>query len=147
MKLLTMFKTTAFLVSFIAGLSLVCVGTSMWAVQATVAAARLATETANIAVRHRKELAATVMRVKAKARLKRMVTMIPLAGLAAGAYFEEQEYQEWLTDNPNGNRSDYLCELADVSSDVLEEVLVGLPAAIQPSPDRLNSMMPTCETE
>jgi len=111
MKLLTMFKTTAFLVWFIAGLSLVCVGTSMWAVQATVAAARLATETANIAVRHRKELAATVMRVKAKARLKRMVTMIPLAGLAAGAYFEEQEYQEWLADNPNLNRSDYLCEL------------------------------------
>ena len=146
MKLLSLVKTTAFLLWFTAGMVLVAVGTSMWAVQATFTATRLATEVASTAVRHRKELSATVMRVKAKARLKRMVTMIPLAGLAAGAYFEEQEYQEWLADNPGGSRSEYLCELAAVSSDVIDEVLVGLPAAVQQAPDMLNSMMPTCET-
>ena len=99
MKLLSLVKTTAFLLWFTAGMVLVAAGTSMWAVQATFTATRLATEVASTAVRHRKELSATVMRVKAKARLKRMVTMIPLAGLAAGAYFEEQEYQEWLADS------------------------------------------------
>lgn len=147
MKILSLLKTTTFLIWLTAGMISVSIGTSIWAVQATFAVTRLATEAASTTVRHRKELSATVMRLKAKARLKRMVTMIPLAGLAAGAYFEEQEYQEWLAENPNGTRSNYLCELAVVSSEIIEEVLVGLPAAVQPAPDTINSMIPPCETD
>jgi len=37
---------------------------------------------------------------------------------ALGGYFEEQDYHEWLVDNPNGKRSEYFCELANVKFNI-----------------------------
>ena len=113
--------------------------------QATATVARLSAEAANTAIRHRKEIAKAVTKVKAKARLKRIITMVPLAGLAAGAYFEEQEYEEWLEDNPDGSRQEYLCEVTVLSSEVLDEVLIGLPELIRPSKSAVTDMMPKCD--
>ena len=108
MKITSLIKNTVFVLWLGGALLSATVGASIWAFQATVTAARLGAEITTTAVRHRKDIASAVMRVKAKARLKRMVTMIPFAGLAAGAYFEEQEYNEWLEDNPDSSRSYYL---------------------------------------
>ena len=146
MKLFALIKNIAFLLWLTSGLIFVSVGASIWAFQATVTAARLGAEITTTAVRHRKDIASAVMRVKAKARLKRMVTMIPFAGLAAGAYFEEQEYNEWLEDNPDSSRSYYLCALAGLTSEVLDEVLEGLPTAVRPNENTLNNMTPKCES-
>ena len=71
--------------------------------------------------------------------------MVPLAGLAAGVYFEEQEYEEWLEDNPDGSRQEYLCEVTVLSSEVLDEVLIGLPELIRPSKSAVTDMMPKCD--
>ena len=146
MKITSLIKNTVFVLWLGGALISATVGASIWAFQATVTAARLGAEITTTAVRHRKDIASAVMRVKAKARLKRMVTMIPFAGLAAGAYFEEQEYNEWLEDNPDSSRSDYLCALAGLTSEVLDEVLEGLPTAVRPNENTLNNMTPKCES-
>ena len=44
-------------------------------------------------VNHKKN-STTVSKIKAKARLKYMITMIPLARVAASIYFGEQEYMK-----------------------------------------------------
>ena len=143
--MLALLKNTVFLIWLVGALASVSLGVSIWAFQATATDARLGVEATTITIKHRKAIAAAVMKVKAKARLKRMITMIPFAGAAAGLYFEEQEYKEWLAENPNESRSDYLCETAEITSAVLDEVLAELPAAIRPSKISLNDMMPKCE--
>jgi hypothetical protein len=72
------------------------------------------------------------------------MTMIPVAGLAAGAYFEEQEYREWLAENPDGSRSDYVCKMSEITLEVLDEILLDFPKSIAPSENSLNSMIPKC---
>ena len=123
----TLLKNTIFVVWLIGALASISIGMAIFTFQATATVARLSAEAANTAIRHRKEIAKAVTKVKAKARLKRIITMVPLAGLAAGAYFEEQEYEEWLEDNQDGSRQEYLCEVTVLSSEVLDEVLIGLP--------------------
>ena len=140
----TLLKNTIFVVWLIGALASISIGMAIFTFQATATVARLSAEAANTAIRHRKEIAKAVTKVKAKARLKRIITMVPLAGLAAGAYFEEQEYEEWLEDNPDGSRQEYLCEVTALSSEVLDEVLMGLPELIRPSKSAVTDMMPEC---
>ena len=141
----TLLKNTIFVVWLIGALASISIGMAIFTFQATATVARLSAEAANTAMRHRKEIAKAVTKVKAKARLKRIITMVPLAGLAAGAYFEEQEYEEWLEDNPDGSRQEYLCEVTVLSSEVLDEVLIGLPELIRPSKSAVTDMMPKCD--
>ena len=141
----TLLKNTIFVVWLIGALASISIGMAIFTFQATATVARLSAEAANTAIRHRKEIAKAVTKVKAKARLKRIITMVPLAGLAAGAYFEEQEYEEWLEDNPDGSRQEYLCEVTVLSSEVLDEVLIGLPELIRPSKSAVTDMMPKCD--
>ena len=51
--------------------------------------AKLSTEITTNTIKHRKEISKNISKIKAKARLKRMITMLPFAGAAAGLYFEE----------------------------------------------------------
>ena len=141
----TLLKNTIFVVWLVGALASISIGMAIFTFQATATVARLSAEAANTAIRHRKEIAKAVTKVKAKARLKRIITMVPLAGLAAGAYFEEQEYEEWLEDNPDGSRQEYLCEVTVLSSEVLDEVLMGLPELIRPSKSAVTDMMPKCD--
>ena len=73
-----------------------------------------------------------------------MITMLPFAGAAAGIYFEESEFQEWLIENPTGTRSEYLCEIAEITSEILDEVLNDLPQTIKPSGSLLKNITPKC---
>ena len=98
------------------------------------------------ALKHRKEIAKAVARTKAKARLKRALVMVPIAGIAAGAYFEEQDYQEWKQQNPNGNRQNYACEVAALTAEVLDEFLREIPDTLRPSEERLTDQLPKCQT-
>ena len=141
----TLLKNTIFVVWLIGALASISIGMAIFTFQATATVARLSAEAANTAIRHRKEIAKAVTKVKAKARLKRIITMVPLAGLAAGVYFEEQEYEEWLEGNPDGSRQEYLCEVTALSSEVLDEVLIGLPELIRPSKSAVTDMMPKCD--
>jgi hypothetical protein len=106
--------------------------------------AKLSAEITSNTIKHRKEIKKTITKIKAKARLKRIITMLPIAGTAAGIYFEESEFQEWLIDNPNGKRSDYLCEIAEITSEIIDDVIDDLPQSIKSGENLLKAITPEC---
>ena len=107
--------------------------------------AGLTASAATAAVTHRKELAATVSRVKAKARLRRLVAAIPLAGIAAAAEFERRDFLSWQEENPDGTFGQYGCEASVLSAEVMDEVLQELPEAVRPRKETVLKMLPKCD--
>jgi hypothetical protein len=141
---LSLFKNTVFLIWLLCSLASITVFSSIWALQKTFMVAKLSAEITSNTIKHRKEIKKTITKIKAKARLKRIITMLPIAGAAAGIYFEESEFQEWLIDNPNGKRSDYLCEIAEITSEIIDEVIDALPQSIKSGENLLKAITPEC---
>ena len=131
----------AWLVGMLASLA---IGLTWWSFQLTASVARLTAEATTTALKHRKEIAKVAAKTKAKARLKRALVMVPIAGIAAGAYFEKQDYQEWKQRNPNGNRQDYACEVAALTTEILDELLQDIPDKLRPSERQLTDQLPKC---
>ena len=142
--MLSLFKNTVFLIWLLCSLASITVFSSIWALQKTFMVAKLSAEITSNTIKHRKEIKKTITKIKAKARLKRIITMLPIAGTAAGIYFEESEFQEWLIDNPNGKRSDYLCEIAEITSEIIDEVIDALPQSIKFGENLLKATTPEC---
>ena len=142
--MLSLFKNTVFMIWLLCSLALITVFSSIWALQKTFMVAKLSAEITSNTFEHRKEIKKTISKIKAKARLKRIITMLPIAGAAAGIYFEESEFQEWLIDNPNGKRSDYLCEIAEITSEIIDEVIDDLPQSIKSGENLLKAITPEC---
>ena len=142
--MLSLFKNTVFLIWLLCSLASITIFTSIWALQKTFIVAKLSAEITSNTIKHRKEIKKTISKIKAKARLKRIITMLPIAGAAAGIYFEESEFQEWLIDNPNGKRSDYLCEIAEITSEIIDEVIDALPQSIKSGENLLKAITPEC---
>lgn len=82
-----------------------------------------------------------VAKAKAKARLRRLVAATPVVGIAAMGYFEEQDFQDWLIENPSGTRTQYACEVAQLSAEVIDEVIRDLPDSIRPSPGHVADLL------
>ncbi|MDB4149279.1 hypothetical protein N9585_02280 [Amylibacter sp.] len=142
--MLSLFKNTVFVIWLLCSLATITVFSSIWALQKTFMVAKLSAEITSNTIKHRKEIKKTITKIKAKARLKRIITMLPIAGTAAGIYFEESEFQEWLIDNPNGKRSDYLCEIAEITSEIIDEVIDALPQSIKSGENLLKAATPEC---
>ena len=142
--MLSLFKNTVFSIWLLCSLASITVFSSIWALQKTFMVAKLSAEITSNTIKHRKEIKKTITKIKAKARLKRIITMLPIAGAAAGIYFEESEFQEWLIDNPNGKRSDYLCEIAEITSEIIDEVIDALPQSIKSGENLLKAITPEC---
>ena len=142
--MLSLFKNTVFVIWLLCSLATITVFSSIWALQKTFMVAKLSAEITSNTIKHRKEIKKTITKIKAKARLKRIITMLPIAGAAAGIYFEESEFQEWLIDNPNGKRSDYLCEIAEITSEIIDEVIDALPQSIKSGENLLKAITPEC---
>ena len=142
--MLSLFKNTVFVIWLLCSLATITVFSSIWALQKTFMVAKLSAEITSNTIKHRKEIKKTITKIKAKARLKRIITMLPIAGTAAGIYFEESEFQEWLIDNPNGKRSDYLCEIAEITSEIIDEVIDALPQSIKSGEKLLKAITPEC---
>ena len=142
--MLSLFKNTVFLIWLLCSLASITIFTSIWALQKTFIVAKLSAEITSNTIKHRKEIKKTITKIKAKARLKRIITMLPIAGAAAGLYFEESEFQEWLIDNPNGKRSDYLCEIAEITSEIIDDVIDDLPQSIKSGENLLKAITPEC---
>ena len=142
--MLSLFKNTVFVIWLLCSLATITVFSSIWALQKTFMVAKLSAEITSNTIKHRKEIKKTITKIKAKARLKRIITMLPIAGTAAGIYFEESEFQEWLIDNPNGKRSDYLCEIAEITSEIIDEVIDALPQSIKFGENLLKAITPEC---
>ena len=143
--MLSLFKNTIFLIWLFCSLASLSIFTSIWALQKTYMVAKLSTEISANTIKHKKEIKKIISKIKAKARLKRMITMLPFAGAAAGIYFEESEFQEWLMDNPGGTRSDYLCEITDITSEILDDVINDLPQSIKLNKTLIETIVPKCQ--
>ena len=141
-----LFKNVVFLVWLVGALASLSMSLTWYSLQLTTGIARLTAEAAETALKHRKEIAKAVGRTKAKARLKRALVMVPVAGIAAGVYFEEQDYQDWKQQNPNRNRQDYACEVAALTAAVLDEFLQEIPDNLIPSEGPLTGQLPKCGT-
>ena len=142
--MLSLFKNTVFVIWLLCSLATITVFSSIWALQKTFMVAKLSAEITSNTIKHRKEIKKTITKIKAKARLKRIITMLPIAGTAAGIYFEESEFQEWLIDNPNGKRSDYLCEIAEITSEIIDEIIDALPQSIKSGETLLKAITTEC---
>ena len=99
------------------------------------------------ALTNRRAIAEAIAQTKTKARLRRIIAAIPLAGLAAAGYFERQDYLDWQADNPDGTFEDYSCEVATLSAEVVDEVLQELPERVRPNRNLVISALPDCSNE
>ena len=115
--------------------------TTVLAVQVKYLKASIASAAAATAIAHRKAL----KRASAKARLRRYISTIPIAGMAAAAYFEQRDFATWQGDNPDGTFGDYSCEVVTVSAEVMDDVLQELPEQLRPSQDMVLSALPECQ--
>jgi len=139
------FRNVVFLGWLCFGLASTTIAAGIWALQMTTTVAAMSAKAASTAVAHRKQLAKAVAKAKAKARLRRAVVAVPIAGVAAIGYFEEQDYQEWLEDHPEGTRQQYACEVASMTAEIADEVLQNLPERVRPGPETILGYMPECE--
>ena len=136
-----LFKNTVFLTTLCLMLA---ISTATLAIKTLSLGAKVAAVTAGAAAAQQKAVATAVTRTKAKARLRRAVVMVPVAGIAAVGYFEEQDFQEWKEQNPGLDRSDYACEVSQVSAEVIDDMLQGLPAQVRPNREFVLSKLPEC---
>lgn len=146
-RLFSLFRTASFLAVLCVSLATTAVSMGIWAVSLTAQVTTMTASAAATAIAHRKAIAAAVVRTKAKARLRRALVVLPIAGIAAAAAFERQDYLEWKEENPEGDLEEYGCELSAVSTEVIDEVLQDLPEAVRPSKGWLLSRVPSCEPQ
>ena len=102
---------------------------------------------------HKKSLSKQKAKLKAKARLRRGLIAVPFIGAALIIYFEEQDFQEWLDEHPYGDHTQYACEVATYSAEIIDE-LVGdtlkatenLPDYMQPNAEKVKNWLevPKC---
>lgn len=144
-RILTLMRTTAFLIVLCVSLATTAVSMGIWAISLTAQVTTMTASAAAAAIANRKAIAAAVLRTKAKARLRRALVVIPVAGIAAAAVFEREDYLEWKEDNPDGDLEAYGCEVGAVSAEVVDDVLQDLPEKVRPSRDWLLSRMPDCD--
>lgn len=143
-RIFKLMRTTAFLAVMCVSLATTAVSLGVWAVSLTAQVTTMTASAAAAAIAHRKAIAAAVLRTKAKARLRRALVVVPVAGIAAAVAFEREDYLEWKQDNPDGDLEDYGCELSAVSAEVVDDVLQDLPEQVRPARDWLLSRLPEC---
>ena len=100
-----------------------------------------------------KEVAAATLktktRTKAIARMKRALVTIPIFGIGIAGYFEKTDFDEWKVDHPNGEFSEYTCEIGNASAKYMDEVLQELPEYLATKiPDSvIMELVPKCQTD
>ena len=132
-----------FMLAIALGIGLFKTNLSLAALTAQVAA--LTANAATSAAAQKKKMAKAVSKEKAKARLKRLMVAVPVVGTGAAVAFEANDMNRWLEQNPSKTSSDYGCEVAASSVEVMDDVLAELPRKVRPSKDFLMSKMPKCE--
>jgi hypothetical protein len=132
----------------------------IWAVQQTMRVASLTADLASSVAEltstkaaNKAALSKQKATLKAKARLRRGLVAVPVLGAGFVLYFEEQDFQEWLTENPDGDRAKYACEVATYSAELVDEIVFDtlqaardLPDYLQPDAEKVKSWLtiPKC---
>ena len=141
--MLRLLRNTTVLLWLLGSMTIATISMGLWVASLTTQVATLTASAASSVLAQRKATAKAIAKVKAKAKLRRLIAAVPFAGMASLAYFEEQDYQEWLVENPTGTRADYACEVATVTAEVIDEFLRELPENLQPEPHVLNEFVET----
>ena len=71
--------------------------------------------------KYQKKLAKVKARERAKAKIQRTVSAMPIMGVAAFGLFEKLEYDNWKKENPKGTFEAYSDEIAFEMNEVLKE--------------------------
>ena len=137
-------KSTLVLVTLVLVLTVGVIKLGLNVITLTREVATLTAEAVSTAALHKKQLSKAVAKERAKARLKRLVVAIPVAGIAAAIAFEASDAANWLENNPDKSSTDYGCEVAEDSAEVIDEVLIELPQVIRPQKELILSKLPTC---
>ena len=139
-----LFRSAIFLFVLAVGLGLAFLQTSLSLAFATAQIATLSANAATAAALHKKQMAKAISKEKAKARLKRLIVAVPLLGTGAAVAFEGNDLKVWLEENTDKSATDYGCEVASSSAEVMDEILAELPEKFRPSNDLIMSRMPEC---
>jgi hypothetical protein len=70
---------------------------------------------------HQKQLAKIKAREKAKAKIQRTLSAMPIMGVAAFGLFEKADYDHWKKENPSGTFEAYTDEITLEMNEVLKE--------------------------
>ena len=138
-------RSAIFLFLMAVGLGVALLQTSLSLASATAQVATLSANAATAAALHKKQMAKAISKEKAKARLKRLIVAVPLLGTGAALAFEGNDLKVWLEENPDKSSTDYGCEVASSSAEVMDELLAELPEKFRPSRDLVMSKMPECD--
>jgi hypothetical protein len=76
-------------------------------------------EVARLKRKHQKKLAKVKARERAKAKIQRTLSVVPIMGVAAFGLFEKLEYDKWKKENPTGTFKDYTDEITFEMNEVL----------------------------
>ena len=139
-----LFKSAIFLFVLAVGLGVALLQTSLSLASATAQVATLSANAETAAALHKKQMAKAISKEQAKARLKRLIVAVPLLGTGAAVAFEGNDLKVWLEENPGKSATDYGCEVASSSAEVMDEVLAELPEKFRPPSDLVMSRMPEC---
>ena len=71
--------------------------------------------------KHKGELAKAKTKERAKAKVQRAVSAIPLVGVGAFALFEKLEFENWKAENPEGTFEQYSLEIGNEVNEILQE--------------------------
>ena len=80
-----------------------------------------AKEIAKLKRNYKKRLAKVKARERAKAKIQRTVSVVPIMGVAAFGLFEKLEYDHWKKENPTGTFEAYTDEMTLEMNEVLKE--------------------------
>ena len=139
-----LFRSAIFLFLLAVGLGVALLQTSLSLASVTAQVATLSANAATAAALHKKQMAKAISKEKAKARLKRLIVAVPLLGTGEAVAFEGNDLKVWLEENPDKSATDYGCEVASSSAEVMDVVLAELPEKFRPSNDLIMSRMPEC---
>lgn len=125
-----MFKNTVAMFFIMGTLIVSTIGFGVWGLQQTLKIASLAAELtlsakelAKQKALHASELKKQKAQLKAKAKLQRSIAVLPFVGAGLLVYFEERDYNEWLAENPTGDRIKYACDFATQTNDIVDQMI------------------------
>jgi len=70
---------------------------------------------------HKNDLAKLKTRERAKAKVQRAISAVPILGVAAFSIFESQEFNSWKAEHPDGTLEEYSKEIGEAVSQLLRE--------------------------
>lgn len=80
-----------------------------------------ASKTKAIKAKHKKKLTQLKAKERAKAKVQRAMTAVPILGIAAMSLIEKNEYDEWLTENPDSTFEDYSLKISNDINTLLND--------------------------